>query len=208
MQSHFDWVRTSRGWIVSGRIATSLDGPETTARLVSLGIVFRHGGSLRAVNETVAAVEPVRFVPVLSISRFEQDHLELDRAFRESEATLYPNCRLRLIRCSDPANAISMVRGASIPLVICDAGEQAETWQPLARELRSLSQPPCLILLSPIADDQLCASASKHGVYEVLPKPFRDSEVLRVINLAWRHWQNRYGLPAGAPQHGKPSAGA
>jgi CheY-like chemotaxis protein len=160
------------------------------------------------VNDPIAAVDPVRFVPVLAISRLEEDHANLDRTFRESESTLYPNCRLRLIRCSDSADAISILRGSPIPIVICDAGEQVEAWQQLARDLRGFSQPPCLILLSAVADDQLCASASKHGVYEVLAKPVRGPEVLRVINLAWRHWQDRYELPAGAPHHGKPSAGA
>jgi hypothetical protein len=207
VQSHFDWVRTSRGWAVSGRIATSLDEPETAAKRVSLGIVFRHGRSLRAVNDAVAHVDPVRFITVLSVSRMEEDHLILDRTFRESVANLYPNCRLRLVRCSDPACAISALRGAPIPIVVCDAGEDVRVWQQLAREIRGLSQPPCLILLSSTADDRLCASASKHGVYEVVARPLRGSEVLRVINLAWRHWQDRYGLPA-APQSGKPSTGA
>lgn len=153
-------------------------------------------------------VDAIRTITVLSVSRFEEDHLSLERIFHDFEVTLYPNCRLRLIRCSMPASALSILRGARIPIVVCDADERPTVWERMARELQGLSEPPCLILSSWLADDHLCMEAAKHGAYEVLAKPFHGSEVLRVVNLVWRHWQDRYGFPAAAPQVRQPSAGA
>ena len=53
-------------------------------------------------------------------------------------------------------------------------------------------------------DDRL-RGGGPHG--PTLAKPFRNSEVLRVIKMAWLHWQNRHGLPSAAPAAGVKSSG-
>ena len=121
----------------------------------------------------------------------------LERAFHDSETTLYPNCRARIERFSRPETAIPVLHGAHIPVLVCDATEQPGSWQLLARELRLLSRPPCLILSS--GSERFLAEDAKYHVYEVLAKPLQVSEVRRIIRMAWLHWQNRYGLPAPDP---------
>ncbi|HEY2016243.1 MAG TPA: hypothetical protein VGH38_22220 [Bryobacteraceae bacterium] len=151
-------------------------------------------------HKPIADLDAIRTITVLSISRFEEDHLILERILQGSAATLYPNCRLRVIRCSEPAGAVSMLRGAAIPIVLCDADDPARGWLEMARDVQGVSEPPCLILASKVADDRLCVEAGKGGAYDVLAKPFHGPEVLRVIARAWRHWQGRYGLAAAAPE--------
>jgi hypothetical protein len=147
---------------------------------------------VHSVDHHVADVDVTHIIPILSVSRFEEDHIALERIFGDAEATLYPNCRARIVRCSDQSRILSALEGARIPVVICDT----EYWEQTARELRGVSAPTCIVLSAGSADDRLCAEAGRHGVYDVLAKPFRAAEVLRVIKMAWLHWQNRYGLPS------------
>jgi hypothetical protein len=145
-----------------------------------------------------AGPDAIRIIQIFSVSRFHEDHATLDRIFGDSETTLYPNCRVGLIRLTEPGNVRLLLRGAKVPVVICDE----ENWRQLARELQAVPEAPCLILASESADDRLCTEAVKHGVYDVLAKPFRNSEVLRVIRMAWLHWQNRYGIPSAPSARG------
>ena len=57
-------------------------------------------------------------ITVLSISPFEEDRLTLERTFRPTEATPYPDRRVRVIRCSEPSSAPAVLRGARIPIVV------------------------------------------------------------------------------------------
>jgi len=159
------------------------------------------------VDNPTAGVDVVRVVTVLSISRFEEDHLAMERTFDNAEATLYPNCRVRIIRCTEAAGALPVLRGARIPIVVCDADEWPGGWEQIPRELQVLSPPPCLILSSRFADDRLYMEAAKRGAFEVLAKPIHGSEALRLIRMAWLHWQHRYGLPAAEPEAREPLTG-
>ena len=154
-----------------------------------------------------AEVDAPYVVTILSVSRFEEDHLALERIFCDAEATLYPALRVRIARCSEAAGALTILHSTRMPLVVYDIDERPDRWKQTAREFQGLSAAPCLILSSRIADDRLCVEAAKHGVYEVLAKPFLDTEVLRIIKMAWLHWQHRYGLPAAEAEAGKPAAG-
>jgi DNA-binding response OmpR family regulator len=155
------------------------------------------------VDNDAADVDVTHIITILSVSPFEEDHIALERIFGDAETTLYPNCRVRIVRCSDRSRMLSALDGTRIPVVICDT----EDWEQTARELQGVSAATCLILSARSADDRLCAETARHGVYDVLAKPFRNSEVLRVIKMAWLHWQNRYGLPSAAPAAGVKSSG-
>lgn len=161
-----------------------------------------------AAAAAAADVDAIRIITVLSISRVEEDHLTLDQIFRDSQVTLYPNCRMTITPCSDPSGALPVLRGARIPIVVCDADQTPGLWEAIARELQTLREPPCLILSSRLADDRLCVEAARGGAFDVLAKPFHGPEVLRVTNLAWIRWQDRYGLIAAAPEVTRPPTGA
>jgi DNA-binding response OmpR family regulator len=150
----------------------------------------------------VAGVDATHIITILSVSRFEEDHVALERIFGDVETTLYPNCRARIVLCSDRSQVLSALDGTRIPVVVCDT----EYWEQTARELQGVSAATCIVLSARSADDRLCAEAGKNGVYDVLAKPFHGSEVLRVIKMAWLHWQNRYGLPSAAPAVGGGSS--
>lgn len=147
----------------------------------------------------VAGVDVAHIITILSVSRFEEDHIALEQIFGDPGTTLYPNCRARIIRCFHPSDISSALDGTRIPVVVCDTGY----WEQTTKELQAVSKTTCIILSDSFAGDRLYAEAAAHGVYDVLAKPFRASDVLRIIRMAWLHWQNRYGLPSAAPAGGE-----
>jgi FixJ family two-component response regulator len=55
-----------------------------------------------------------------------------------------------------------------------------------------LPDPPLLIVTSRLADAHLWAEALNLGAYDVLAKPFDATEVIRIVSVAWQHWQDRH----------------
>ena len=59
----------------------------------------------------------------------------------------------------------------------------------LAREYEGRVE---VIVTDQDADARLWAEALNLGAYDVLSKPYRPAEVIRVLSLAWLHWMNRH----------------
>jgi hypothetical protein len=72
----------------------------------------------------------------------------LERAFRDFEATLYPNCRLQLRRSAPPAFAFAVLEANRIPIVLYDGDFEPGAWKEMLERLKVLPAPPCLIVVS------------------------------------------------------------
>ena len=81
---------------------------------------------------------------------------------------------------------IDAFRRTSPPIVICDRdlpdGDWRKLWDILARE----PKPPMFIVTSRLADDALWAEVLNVGGYDLLLKPFRAEEVIRMVHAAAR----------------------
>jgi DNA-binding response OmpR family regulator len=95
---------------------------------------------------------------------------------------------------------LKTLRKAKVPVVVCESDLQPGTWKEVLEELRTLPDPPYLIVTSRVADERLWAEALNLGAYDVLAKPFDGMEVTRIVNMAWLRWKSRYGIPRGAGQ--------
>ena len=137
---------------------------------------------------------PPGTITVLSLSAAENDHAVLEQTFRDSSLTLYPNCRLTLQPSPSLASAIAALRRQRIPIVLCDRDEHPEAWREILQATKDLPAPPCLIVTSRLADDRQWAELLNAGAFDLLAKPFEKSNVIRIIQSAWVHWQSRYGL--------------
>ncbi len=153
------------------------------------------------------AGQPIGTITVLSFSPVENDHTVLERTFRESSLTLYPNSRLTLRRSPTLAATLAALRDHGIPLVICDLDGQPEAWRAIVQASRTLSAPPCVIVTSRNADDRLWAELLNDGAFDLISKPFDNSEVVRIVHSAWVHWHSRYGLTGGAGEFHEPATG-
>ena len=130
-------------------------------------------------------------ITVLSLSPVENDHAALERTFRDSSLTLYPNCRLALQPSRTLALALAALREYRIPIVLCDGDGQPEAWREILRATREMPAPPCVIVTSRNVDDRLWAEALNLGAYDVLSKPFDRTEVTRIVGSACHRWMNR-----------------
>ena len=61
----------------------------------------------------------------------------------------------------------------------------------LAR-IKFLPSPPLLIVTSRHADEHLWTEARNLGAYDVVAKPFDPHELIRIVSLAWLHWNDKY----------------
>jgi len=138
--------------------------------------------------------QPPGTITVLSLSPVESDHTALEQTFRESSLTLYPNCRLALHPSRTLASALAVLRSKRVPIILCDRDEQPEAWREILQACKGLAAPPCLIVTSRQADDREWAELLHAGAFDLLAKPFEKSNVMRIVQSAWVHWQSRYRL--------------
>jgi DNA-binding response OmpR family regulator len=82
-------------------------------------------------------------------------------------------------------------------VVVCESDLRPGTWKEVLEQLRTLPDPPFLIVTSKFADDRLWAEALNLGAYDVLAQPFDGMEVTRIVSIAWLRWENRHGVPGG-----------
>ena len=93
-------------------------------------------------------------------------------------------CKWELQWTGTGGEAIDAFRRTSPPIVICDRdlpdGDWRQLWDILARE----PKPPMFIVTSRLADDALWAEVLNVGGYDLLLKPFRAEEVIRMVHGA------------------------
>jgi FixJ family two-component response regulator len=73
------------------------------------------------------------------------------------------------------------------PVIIWDRDLPCD-WRDVVHKLAALPQRPCVLLLSRVVDDYLWNEVVRVGGYDVLSKPLKKVEALRVVRLAWSYW--------------------
>jgi DNA-binding response OmpR family regulator len=130
-----------------------------------------------------AAQRSRKVVTVLSVSASEADHRALGHVFRHTNWTL-----LEARTCNE---AVEVLNREPVPVVICDHSLPDGRWTDILEKLPQLPAQPVLIVSSRLADDSLWAEVMGSGGYDVLEKPFNQSELVRVVSLAWLAWKDR-----------------
>ena len=124
---------------------------------------------------------------VLSISPVETDHASLESIMAHS--------RWMMFKAGDLSAASSLLRAHAISVVLCERHLGMEKWTDVLEHIRALAVPPSLIVTSRTADERLWAEALNLGAWDVLPKPFEGTEVLRTVKAAWQNWHDRSHTP-------------
>jgi DNA-binding response OmpR family regulator len=127
--------------------------------------------------------QPEKTVTVLEISPFDTDHTTLQQIFSHS------NWKLHIARTC--AEAMTLLKRKLIPVVLCEKDLPDGSWKDIMERAGQAANPPAVIVSSRFADERLWAEVLNLGGYNVLCKPFRDSEVFRDVSLAWLHWKSR-----------------
>jgi DNA-binding response OmpR family regulator len=136
-------------------------------------------------------------VTLLSVGLIEEDHDCLARILKFFKCDLAPKCEWKLNACRTLASAVKALRKVRVPVVVCESDLQPGTWKEVLEELRTLPDPPFLIVTSRLADERLWAEALNLGAYDVLAKPFDGVEVTRIVGMAWLRWKDRHAIRGG-----------
>lgn len=130
----------------------------------------------------------VRTIPVLCVEPAEEDPIALEEIFNSSPWSMCPDLVWKLDTSHSLTSAWRALHTHSFPLVLCERDLRPGTWRELLDLIERLPQPPFLIVTSRAADERLWAEALNLGAYDVLAKPFDRTEVMRVVSMAWMHW--------------------
>jgi len=88
-------------------------------------------------------------------------------------------------RASAIAEAIEMIRAHSIRLAILDWDENGHDWRDGLRRLTSAHQETCILLASPVMDDNLRQEVLRFRGYDVVPKRADRDQIIRTVQFAW-----------------------
>ena len=141
-----------------------------------------------------------RIVKILAVNSAAKDWKVLWSIFEARERDPDTLVEWSLIPRAAWRSALQVLHEGEIPVVLCGTDSDiagAAGWKEVLQHLRDMSTPPVLILTSRLADDRLWAEALNLGAYDVLAEPFRDTEVVRSVTMAYRHWSSQYGGPSG-----------
>jgi hypothetical protein len=100
------------------------------------------------------------------------------------------------------AEAQGAAANLRVPVILCDRDLAGADWRETVSRLASSSLPTCVILISRAADDCLWEEVIRSGGYEVLSRPLRPEEVVRVVKLAWSFWNSMLTMPAYSGKRG------
>jgi len=131
---------------------------------------------------------PARTAAVLAVSPLPADRLRLREILSQRNWKLH--------EASDCREALALLRGQSIPVLLCGRDHADGGWKDLLNATARLPSPPNLIVFSRLAGDSLWAEVLNMGGFDVLITPFEAEEVLRVTFAAWSRWESDF---AAAP---------
>jgi len=123
---------------------------------------------------------------VVTAFRRDEDRRELGK--------ILDSCRWEVILSGSCAAAIHAVERRSAPIIISGRTFPDGEWRDLWNRIRSRPRPPMLILASRLADESLWSEVLNLGGYDLLLKPFRPEEVVRVVHGALLAWQNAQAM--------------
>jgi len=130
-------------------------------------------------------------VTVFHVGPQDQDLRALEDILDRSDWQMCPGTSWKLAPTGDLPSAEAGLRGDGVPIVLCEQESVSGTWKDVLEQVGTYSAPPLVIVASRTADEYLWAEALNLGAYDVLSKPYRPAEVVRVLSLAWLHCKNQ-----------------
>jgi DNA-binding response OmpR family regulator len=140
-------------------------------------------------------------ISILSVSPFRDDQAAVEAILHQDSRS---SIKWKLYTTATLERATALVRMDRIPIVICERDLRPGSWRELLEETALMPHSPLLIVTSRLADERLWAEVLNVGGWDVLTKPLNRTEVIRVVESAWRQWQNQqdqHQSPARAQRH-------
>jgi DNA-binding response OmpR family regulator len=85
-------------------------------------------------------------------------------------------------------DASGILDAIAAPIILCDRDLLGGDWR--SGLSRLAAHHGSVILASTVVDDYLLEEVIQQGGFDVLPKPFREPEVVRTVAFAWTHYRS------------------
>jgi DNA-binding NtrC family response regulator len=119
---------------------------------------------------------------LLSVSADAEDHSVLERMLIGEG--------LLVAAAASCREALDYLSHDQACVIFCDSSMRDGSWRDLLYPISTAAEAPPLVVTSRLADDYLWSEVLNLGGWDVLAKPFRQQEVLYVVDSAWTHKAN------------------
>ena len=85
-----------------------------------------------------------------------------------------------------PRDAFRLASQSHFEIILCDRNQPGYPWREVMDRLAKCSPRSCIVLVSPVGEDDLWRSVLQHGGYDVLLRPLRENSALHAIQAVLR----------------------
>jgi FixJ family two-component response regulator len=110
---------------------------------------------------------------------------EHDRTLLTGLSNLVP-VDIHFVESSEEAYMVA--NDLTAPIILLDRDWPDTEWKVVVQTLAASTHRACVVLMSGVVDDYLWQELVRRGGYEVLSKPLRSGDVIRVMKLALSYW--------------------
>jgi DNA-binding NtrC family response regulator len=100
------------------------------------------------------------------------------------------NSRWRFDYVRTCAEAASYLKENEVAVVLCSSELPDGNWKTLLARAGDRPNRPRVIVITGSMDDRLWSEVLECGGYDILAKPLDREEIVQVVSLAWRQWND------------------
>ena len=121
---------------------------------------------------------PEERLKILAVAMSIDDRVSLRWAGEEH------NWKIRFTQ--SPREAFALASQSQFEVILCDRSQPEYPWREVMNRLAVCSPQSCILLVSPVSDDDLWQSVLQHGGYDILIRPLREKTTSQAIQAALR----------------------
>ena len=87
---------------------------------------------------------------------------------------------------SSPREGVRLASQSHFELILCDRNQPGYPWREVMDRLAACSPRSCILLVSPVSDDNLWRDVLQRGGYDVLIRPLREESALHAVEAVLR----------------------
>ena len=127
-------------------------------------------------NRNKARPAPKERIKILGVSMLPEDRISLEWLAKQHD------WELRFV--GSAREGFRLASQIHFELILCDRNQPGHPWREVMEGLASRAPGSCVLLISPVKDDQLWSDVLQRGGYDILIRPLREKAVLRSIDAA------------------------
>ncbi len=141
-----------------------------------------------------------RIVRAMLVSPYEDDHQFMRRFFGRTNWILHTarSCR----------QAEMLLDSEPVSVIVTERELPGENWRSVLRLAAESRFRPLVVATHTFSEADILDELLAEGVYDVVAKPFVESEVSQVISFAWLRWKSKRRIESRVPVIGQEAAPA